>query len=196
MKCIFAKTKPSHWMRSKFIDLNCLRLKWRKAIFVIPFTFWNRPSLLFLSRSEISTSFAIPFWAWIIFLSWKKIPTRITPHTGGQEKISMRKEKKPWESQKGIRAQETQMLEGMPKSQEKVITKIKWVYYSKTMKNKKEEVENQRRAAKENMNDVNSQTVDSDSQSLKPWNTLWALWIIFFHSQKPEPTLRACRSPF
>jgi hypothetical protein len=46
------------------------------------------------------------------------------------------------------------------------------------------------------MNDVNSQTVDSDSQSLKPWNTLWALWIIFFHSQKPEPTLRACRSPF
>ena len=108
----------------------------------------------------------------------------------------MRKEKKPWESQKGIRAQETQMLEGMPKSQEKVITKIKWVYYSKTMKNKKEEVENQRRAAKENMNDVNSQTVDSDSQSLKPWNTLWALWIIFFHSQKPEPTLRACRSPF
>jgi len=196
MKCIFAKTKPSHWMRSKFIDLNCLRLKWRKAIFVIPFTFWNRPSLLFLSRSEISTSFAIPFWAWIIFLSWKKIPTRITPHTGGQEKISMRKEKKPWESQKGIRAQETQMLEGMPKSQEKVITKIKWVYYSKTMKNKKEEVENQRRAAKENMNDVNSQTVDSDSQSLKPWNTLWALWIIFFHSQKPEPTLRACRSHF
>jgi len=37
----------------------------------------------------------------------------------------MRKEKKQRESQKGIRAQETQMLVGMPKSQEKVITKIK-----------------------------------------------------------------------
>jgi hypothetical protein len=46
------------------------------------------------------------------------------------------------------------------------------------------------------MNDVKSQTVDSDPQSLKPWNTLWALWTIFFHSQKPQPTLRACRSPF
>jgi hypothetical protein len=27
--------------------------------------------LLFLSRSEINTSLAIPFWAWIICLSWK-----------------------------------------------------------------------------------------------------------------------------
>jgi hypothetical protein len=36
------------------------------------------------------------------------------------------------------------------------------------------------------MNDVKSQTVDSDLQSLKPWNTLWALWILFFHSQKPQ----------
>jgi len=36
------------------------------------------------------------------------------------------------------------------------------------MKNKKEEVANQRRAVKENMNEVNSQTVDSDPQSLKP----------------------------
>jgi hypothetical protein len=34
--------------------------------------------------------------------------------------------------------------------------------------NKKEEATNQRRAAKENMNDVKSQTVDSDPQSLKP----------------------------
>jgi hypothetical protein len=30
------------------------------------------------------------------------------------------------------------------------------------------------------MNDVKSQTVDSDPQSLKPWNTLWALWILCF----------------
>jgi hypothetical protein len=30
------------------------------------------------------------------------------------------------------------------------------------------------------MNDVKSQTVDSDPQSLKPWNTLWALWILSF----------------
>ena len=98
MKCIFAKIKPSHLTRSKFIDHSCLRLKWGKAIFVIPFTFWNKyiPCDPFLSLNNFS------------FM--KKIPTRITPHTWGQEKISMRKEKKPWESQKGIRAQETQML--------------------------------------------------------------------------------------
>ena len=40
---------------------------------------------------------------------------------------------------KGKRAQETQMLGGMPKSQEKVITKIKWVCFSKAMKKKKKE---------------------------------------------------------
>jgi hypothetical protein len=34
----------------------------------------------------------------------KKIPTRITPHTGGQEKISMRREKKLQENQKGIKS--------------------------------------------------------------------------------------------
>jgi hypothetical protein len=34
--------------------------------------------------------------------------------------------------------------------------------------NKKEEATNQRRVAKENMNDVKSQTVDSDPRSLKP----------------------------
>jgi hypothetical protein len=33
---------------------------------------------------------------------------------------------------------------------------------------KKKKGVNQRRAAKENMNDVKSQTVDSDPQSLKP----------------------------
>ena len=35
---------------------------------------------------------------------------------------------------KGKRAQETQMLGDMPKSQEKVITKIKWVCSNKAMK--------------------------------------------------------------
>jgi len=80
---------------------------WRgQSLLIIVACAWNeeRPSLLFLSLSEISTSFAIPFWAWIIFLSWKQIMIRITPHTGGQEKISMRNEKKPWESQKGIKS--------------------------------------------------------------------------------------------
>jgi len=95
---------------------------WRgQSLLIIATCAWNekRPSLLFLSLSEIRTSLAIPFWAWIIFLSWKQIPTRITPHTGGQEKFSIRKEKMLWESQKDIRAQETQMLGGMPKSLEK-----------------------------------------------------------------------------
>jgi hypothetical protein len=36
------------------------------------------------------------------------------------------------------------------------------------MKKKKEKKANQRRAAKENMNDVKSQTVDCDLHSLKP----------------------------
>ena len=134
MKCIFAKIKPSHLTRSKFIDHSCLRLKWGNAIFVIPFTFWNKyiPCDPFLSLNSFS------------FM--KKIPTRITPHTGRQEKISMRKEKKLWESQKDIRAQETQMLGGMPKSLEKVTSKIKWVCLSKVIK--KKEAANQRRAAK------------------------------------------------
>jgi hypothetical protein len=35
-------------------------------------------------------------------------------------------------------------------------------------KKKKEKRANQRRAEKENMNDVKSQTIDSDPQSLKP----------------------------
>jgi hypothetical protein len=54
----------------------------------------------------------------------------------------------------------------MPKSLEKVTSKITRIYPSKAIK--KEEATNQRRAVKENMNDVNSQTVDSDPQSLKP----------------------------
>jgi len=79
---------------------------WGQSLLILTACAWNgeRPSLLSLSLSEISTSLAIPFWAWIIFLSWKQIPTRITPHTRGQEKISMRNEKKPWESQKGIKS--------------------------------------------------------------------------------------------
>jgi len=92
MKCILAKTKSSYWIRSKFIDLNCLCSKWGNAIFVIPFMFWNKyiPCYPFLSLNNFS------------FI--KKIPTRITPHTGGQEKISMRREKKLQENQKGIKS--------------------------------------------------------------------------------------------
>jgi len=38
----------------------------------------------------------------------------------------------------------------------------------KKKKKKEKKRANQRRAAKENMNDVKSQTIDSDPQSLKP----------------------------
>ena len=80
----------------------------------------------------------------------------------GASEISMiKKDDKAMRKPKGERAQETQMLGGMPKSQEKVITKIKWVCTIKTMKKKKKGA-NQRRAAKENMNDVKSQTINSD----------------------------------
>jgi len=47
---------------------------WGQSLLIIVACAWNeeRSSLLFLSRSEISTSLEIPFWAWIIFLLWKK----------------------------------------------------------------------------------------------------------------------------
>jgi len=125
MKYIFAKTKPSYWMRSKFIDFNCLRLKWGKTIFVIPFTFWNK---------YIPCD---PFWAWIIFFLEKKSWLRSHPTLGASEISMIKKNDKAVRKPKGKRAQETQMLGGMPKSQEKVITKIKWVCYSKAMKKKK-----------------------------------------------------------
>ena len=150
-------------MRSKFIDLKCLRLKWGKAIFVIPFTFWNKyiPCDPFLSLNKFS------------FM--KKIPTRITPHTGGKWKFEWKKMKKLWESRNDKRAQETQWLGGMLKSQERVITKIEWVYPIKAMKKRKRA--NQRKTVKKReRNDTKSRTADSDPQSLKPWNTLWALW--------------------
>jgi len=93
--------------------------RWGQSLLIIAACAWNeeRPSLLSLSLSKINTSLTIPFWAWIISFM-KKIPTRITPHTGGQEKISMRKDKKPWKK-RGIKAQETQMLGDMSKSLKK-----------------------------------------------------------------------------
>jgi len=121
MKCIFAKTKPSHWMRSKFIDHSCLRLKWGKAIFVIPFTFWNKytPCDPFFSLNNFS------------FMKKSRLGSH---HILGAIEISMiKKDDKAVRKPKGKRAQETQMLGGMPKSQEKVITKIKWVCSSKVM---------------------------------------------------------------
>ena len=57
----------------------------------------------------------------------------------------IKKEDKAVRKPKGKRAQETQILGGMPKSKEKVITKIKWVCSSEAMK-KKKKGENQRRA--------------------------------------------------
>jgi hypothetical protein len=110
-------------------------------------------------------SLSVPLWAWKMFPFMKK----------------------PWESQKGKRAQETQWLGGMPKSEERLITKIKWVCLRKAEKEKKGV--NQRRAVKEKTNDTKSRTADSDPQSLKPWNTLWALWILFFYSKKKSHSL-------
>ena len=105
------------------------------------------------------------FWAWIIFLSWK-IPTRITPHIEGKWKFQWEKMKKPWESRKGKRAQETQWLGGMSKSQEKVITRIKWACLRKQMKKKKGE--SKKSGKKRERNDTKSRTVDINPQSLKP----------------------------
>ena len=72
----------------------------------------------------------------------------------------MRKEKKPWESQKGIRAQETQNARGHAQITRKsdIQDKVSMPQQS----NKKQKAANQIRAAKENRNDIKSQTVDSD----------------------------------
>ena len=67
----------------------------------------------------------------------------------------IKKDEKVVRKPKGKKAQETQMLGSMPKSQEKVI--------AKTMK-----MANKKRAAKEKVKDIKSQTIDSDSRSLKP----------------------------
>jgi len=100
-------------------------LKWGKAIFVIPFTFWNKyiPCDPFLSLNNFS------------FI--KKSRLRSHPTLGASEISMIKKDDKAVRKPKGKRAQETQMLGGMPKSQEKVITKIKWVCSSKAMKKKK-----------------------------------------------------------
>ena len=82
------------------------------------------------------------------------------PTLGGKRKFQWEKRKSYKKAKKGIKAQETQMLGGMPKSLEKVTSKIKWVCHSKAIK--KEEAANQRSAAKEKMEDVKSQTIDSD----------------------------------
>ena len=64
----------------------------------------------------------------------KKTRLGLHPTPGASENFKKKRWQKPWESRKGKRAQETQWLGGMPKSQERVITKIKWVCPSTTMK--------------------------------------------------------------
>ena len=63
--------------------------RWGQSLLIIAACAWNeeRSSLLFLSRSEISTSLAIPFWAWIIFLSWNKSWLGSHPTLGGKRKF-------------------------------------------------------------------------------------------------------------
>ena len=78
----------------------------------------------------------------------------------------IKKDYKAVRKPKGKRAQETQILGGMPKSQEKSDNQDKVSMLQQ--RNEKEKRANQRRAAKESMNDVKSQTVDHDLQSLKP----------------------------
>ena len=82
----------------------------------------------------------------------------------------IKKDDKAVRKPKGKRAQETQMLGGMPKSQEKSDNqdKVSMLQQSNEKEKRKKEGANQVRAAKENMNDVKSQTIDSDLQSLKP----------------------------
>jgi len=65
---------------------------------------------------------------------------------------------KPWESQKNKRARKTQMLGGMPKSQEK---NYSWNKVSMSQP-KQWKRANQRRAAKKKMKETKSRTADND----------------------------------
>jgi len=132
MKCIFVKTKPSHWMRSKFIDHSYLRLKWEKAIFVTPFTFKNKyiPCDPFLSLNNFS------------FIKKSRLGSH--PTMGASEISIIKKDDKAVRKPKVKKAQEIQMLGGMPKPQEKVISKIKWVCSSNAMKKEKGQIKEER----------------------------------------------------
>jgi hypothetical protein len=116
---------------------------------------------LFYSLHNLkSISLAVSFLAWIIFVSWKnKSQLGSHPILGASENFNEKKR-----NEKAVRrpkrALETQMLGGMPKSQERVTTKIKWVYPRKAMKKK---MANQRKVAKEKMKDTKSRTADSDT---------------------------------
>ena len=122
MKCIFAKNKPSHYTRSKFIDHNCLRLKWENVIFVI------------LSRSKISTSLANPFLSLNNFSFIKKSRLRSYPTLGAREISMIKKNDKAVRKPKRKRAQETQMLGIMPTSQEKSKGQVKFQWSRKMIK--------------------------------------------------------------
>ena len=66
-------TLVAHDLWNSSLQRPNYHIGWGQSLLILTACAWNeeRPSLLFLSRSEISTSLAIPFWAWIIFLSWK-----------------------------------------------------------------------------------------------------------------------------
>jgi len=174
-----------------------------QSLLILTACVWNeeRLSLLFLSHSEKYIPCS-PFFSLNNFSFMKKNSTRITPHTEGQVKISRKKEKKLWESRKGKRAQETQWLGGMPKSQERVITKIKRVCPSIVITKIKrvcpsivikKQIKKERRKKR-----WTTQRVELLIVILSLWKpeTLFEPYDLFFHNQKPQPTLRACRSPF
>jgi hypothetical protein len=181
MKCISSQSLNHHTGRDQ-------------SLLILTVCVWNKERLflLSLSHSKRNISLVVSFLAWINFLSWK-ILTMITSHTRGKWKFQLKKNdektvRKPkrQKSPKNSNARRHTQITRNNDSQNKV--NMPWPTQWKGA--------NQRRVTKEKMKDTNSRTVDSDPWSLKPWNTLWALWIIFFHSQKPQPTLRACRSPF
>jgi len=116
MKCISSQSLNHHTGRDQ-------------SLLILTVCVWNKERLflLSLSHSKRNISLVVSFLAWINFLSWK-ILTMITSHTRGKWKFQLKKMmKKLWESQKGKRAQKTQTLGGIPKSQETMIAKTKWI---------------------------------------------------------------------
>jgi hypothetical protein len=70
------KSKALRWMWTKFIVFNWSYLRWGKAIFDIPFTFFK----IILCRPHLS-------WVYFkfFFLSFIRTLTKITPYTRGQK---------------------------------------------------------------------------------------------------------------
>jgi len=147
-KCISLQ-RPNHHTR------------WGQSLLIITACTWNEEMSPFLFPSQSKKYIPCSLFFSLNNFCFMKKKSQLGSHPilGASENFNEKKR-----NEKAVRrpkrALETQMLGGMPKSQERVTTKIKWVYPRKAMKKK---MANQRKVAKEKMKDTKSRTADSDT---------------------------------